>query len=106
MGINTINASGCLLMGLDGATYQVRLVGDVSLKGASLTMSENVPHGLNVGELCGFVLRDKLNAPSTKHTGTIVSLDSGSVEISFNHQEHRHQKRKFTANAFLQPSEP
>ena len=88
---------GCLLIGLDRVTYQVRLVGDISPKGASLTMSDNAPHGLNVGEMCGFMLREKLNAPSTKHTGTIVSLDSGSVEISFNHQEHHHQKKKFTA---------
>jgi len=105
MGING-NGLGCLLMGLDGVTYQVRLVGDISQSGASLTMSDSVPHGLNVGELCGFMLRNSIGTSSTKHTGTIVSLDSSSVEISFNHQEHRHLKRKkLTTNAFQQPSE-
>lgn len=96
MGINRINDSGCLLMGLDGVTYKVRLVGDVSQRGASLTMCDNGSHGLNIGELCGFMLRDKLNATSAKHTGTIVSLDSGRVEISFNHQEHHHKKKKYS----------
>jgi len=92
-----INDVGCFLIGLDGVTYQVRLVGNISQKGASLSMSDKAPHGLSVGELCGFMLRHKLNAPSSKHTGTIVSIDSGSVEISFNHQEHHHQKKKFVS---------
>lgn len=96
MGINK-NDMGCLLIGLDGVTYQVRLVGDISQRGASLKMSKDVPHGLHVGEMCGFMLRDKFNEPPTKHTGTIVTLDSGVVEISFNHQEHHHQKKKFTS---------
>jgi len=90
--------SSCLLMGLDGVTYQA-LLGDISDKGAMITMGKDVPHGLHVGEMCGFMLRDKLNAPSIKHTGKIMTLDSGNVEICFNHQEHQHQRKKFVTSS-------
>jgi hypothetical protein len=87
--------SKCLLMGLDGVTYHAQLA-DISTSGALITMSADVPHGLHVGEMCGFIIRESPNIPSTKHTGIIVALDSGIVEISFRHQEHTHQKKKFT----------
>jgi hypothetical protein len=101
MGIK--NESQCLLMGLDGVTYQTRLV-DLSPGGATITMRDDAPHGLHVGEMCGFMLRSNPNVPPDKHTGKIVTLDSGSVVISFSHQEHHHQKKKFTS-ASWHPSE-
>jgi hypothetical protein len=86
--------SKCLLMGLDGVTYQAELV-DISPSKATIIMTDDAPHGLHVGEMCGFTLRKKPDVSPDKHTGMIVSLDSGSVGISFNHQEHQHQKKKF-----------
>ena len=94
MGIKS--ESKCLLMGLDGVTYQTQLV-EISPSGAIITMSDDAPHGLHVGEMCGFILRNNPDVPPDKHTGMIVTLDSGSVGISFNHQEHHHQKKKFTS---------
>lgn len=87
----------CLLMGLDGVTYKAQ-IGDLSLKGALIKISDNVPtDGLHLGEMCGLVYSDNPKMPSTKHTGKIVKLDSfGSVGISFNHQEHQHQKHKYS----------
>jgi hypothetical protein len=92
--------SKCLLMGLDGVTYQAELV-DITPSKALITMSGDAPHGLHVGEMCGFILRNNPGVPPDKHTGMIVTLDSGSVEISFNHQEHHHQKQKFTSVSCL-----
>ena len=89
----------CLLMGLDGVTYQT-LLGDLTLTGALVKMSDNIHHGLKVGEMCGLVFRDNPELSSTKHTGKIVRLDSGSVGISFKHQEHQHQKKKYSPSAF------
>ncbi|HIJ87041.1 MAG TPA: hypothetical protein HPP97_05065 [Desulfuromonadales bacterium] len=87
--------SECLLMGIDGVTYQT-LLGDISERGALVSMSKNISHGLQIGEMCGIMLCDKPSASSTKHTGMIISLDSGNVGINFHHQEHHHQKKKFT----------
>ena len=95
--------SKCLLMGLDGVTYQAQLE-DISPSKALITMNDDAPHGLHVGEMCGFILRNNPDGPPDKHTGMIVTLDSGSVGISFNHQEHHHQKKKFTPVSW-QPSE-
>ena len=91
----TSDSTKCFLMGLDGITYQA-LLGDISLSGASISIGNNSIHNLHVGEMCGLVLRNSSNMLSDKHTGRIVSLDSGSVGISFNHQEHRHLKTKMT----------
>lgn len=76
--------------------YQT-LLGDISEKGALVSISKDISHGLHVGEMCGIMLCDKPSASFTKHTGMIISLDSGSVEINFHHQEHRHQKKRFTS---------
>lgn len=89
--------SHCLLMGLDGVTYQA-LLGNLSLTGALIKLSDNNPNGLHVGEMCGLMLNDKTKLSSAKFTGRIVELDSGSVGISFNHQEHQHKKHKYSAN--------
>ncbi len=87
--------SNCLLLGLDGVTYQA-LLGDISLSGVEIDIGDNVSHGLNVGEICGLIYSDNPKLSPTKHTGMIAKLDScGNVRISFNHQEHRHQKRKY-----------
>jgi len=90
MGIKS--ESKCLLVGLNGVTYQTRLA-DLTPNGAVITMEGDAPHGLHVGEMCGFLLRDNPNEPPDKHTGMIVTLDSGNVGISFHHQEHHHQKK-------------
>ena len=95
MGIKSEESSMNQLFGLDGVIYPVRL-NDISGTGASLSMSTNVGHGLHVGEMCGFILRGNLKVPSTKHTGVIIKIDSDGVEISFNRQEHHHQKKKYT----------
>ncbi len=87
--------SHCLLMGLDGVTYQA-LLGDLSVTGALITLSEKAPNGLNIGEMCGLMLSDNPKLSSAKYTGRIVTLDSDSVGISFNHQEHQHQKHKYS----------
>lgn len=87
--------SHCLLMGLDGVTYQAQL-GDLSAAGASITLSDNVPNGLHVGEMCGLMLSDNPTLSSAKYTGRIVTLDTDSVGISFNHQEHQHRKQKYS----------
>jgi len=87
----TNSDSPCLLMGLDGVTYQA-LVGDLSLTGALIKMSDNVSHGLHVNEMCGLVLSDNPNRSASKHTGMIIKLDSGLVQISFNHQGNPHQR--------------
>jgi hypothetical protein len=91
----TRSNSHCLLMGLDGVTYQA-LLGDLSVSGALIKMSDNVPHGLHVGEMCGLMFSDNFKMSSEKHTGKIVRLDSGSVGVSFNNQEHRHLKKKYS----------
>jgi hypothetical protein len=85
----------CLLMGLDGVTYQA-LLGDLSLTGALIKIRDNVPNGLHVGEMCGLVLSDNPNLSSSKHTGTIVTLDPDFVRISFHHQGHPHQKHTYS----------
>jgi len=89
--------SHCFLMGLDGVTYRA-LLGDLSLTGALIQLSDNVPNGLHVGEMCGLMLSDNTKLSSAKYTGRIVELDSNSVGISFNHQEHQHQKHKYSPN--------
>jgi c-di-GMP-binding flagellar brake protein YcgR len=89
--------SHCLLMGLDGVTYKA-LLGDLSLTGALIRLSDNVPNGLHVGEMCGLMLSDNPKLSSAKYTGRIVKLESDSVGISFNHQEHQHQKHKYSPN--------
>ena len=91
--LRTKSGSHCQLMSLDGVTYQA-LLGDISLGGALIKMSDNVSHDLHVGEMCGLMFRDKLNMNPERHTGKIVRLDSGSVGISFHNQEHRHLKNK------------
>jgi len=89
------SASNCLLMGLDGITYQA-LLGDLSFNGVEIEIGD-VSHGLNVGEICGLIYSDKPEQSPSKHTGMIAKLDSGgSVRISFSHQEHRHQKNKYS----------
>jgi hypothetical protein len=90
-------------MGIDGVTYQTQLE-DISPVGAIISIRNDAPHSLHVGEMCGFIVRSNPNVPPEKHTGMIVTLDSGSVGISFNHQEHQHQKKKFTS-ASWHPSE-
>ena len=92
LGIKT--DSHCLLMGLDGVTYQA-LLGDISLTGALIKLSDNVPNGLHVGEMCGLMFSNNFNMSSEKHTGKIVRLDSGSVGVTFNNQEHTHQKKRY-----------
>ncbi len=87
--------SQCLLMGIDGVTYQA-LLGDLSVTGALITLAKNTPNGLHVGEMCGLMLGDNPKLSSAKYTGRIVKLDSDSVGISFNHQEHQHQKKKYS----------
>jgi len=86
--------SHCLLKGLDGVTYEA-LIGDLSTRGAFIKISDNAPNGLHVGEMCGLIYSDNPDKPSTKHTAIIAELDSGNIKISFNHQEHRHQKHKY-----------
>lgn len=88
----------CLLMGLDGVTYHA-LLGDLSLAGALIKLKDNVPNGLHVGEMCGLMLSAKPQLSSAKYTGRIVKLDSDGVGISFNHQEHQHQKKKYSPSA-------
>ncbi|MDD2853466.1 MAG: hypothetical protein PHY09_16390 [Desulfuromonadaceae bacterium] len=86
----------CLLMGIDGVTYQA-LLWEISLTGALIKMGAGVKHGLNVGEMCGLALCASPKRSSAKHTGRIVELDpSGSVGITFHHQEHQHKKKKYT----------
>ena len=101
--------SNCLLMGLDGVTYQA-LLGGLSLSGVEIDIGDNVSHGLNVGDICGLIYSDKPEQSPTKHTGMIAKLDSsGSIRISFNHQEHRHQKNKcspFKGNKIARNIEP
>jgi hypothetical protein len=86
--------SHCLLMGLDGVTYHA-LLGELSQSGALVEIDGSISHGLHVGEMCGLMLSEIPKTGSIKHTGKIVRLDSGSVGISFHHQEHIHQKKKF-----------
>ena len=83
--------SHCLLLGLDGVTYQA-LLGELSLTGALIKVSDSVPNHLHLGEMCGLKLSGNHNMSSSKYTGVIVELDTGSVGISFNHQAHWHQK--------------
>ncbi|MDD2539691.1 MAG: hypothetical protein PHH28_01440 [Desulfuromonadaceae bacterium] len=90
-----IAGSHCLLMGLDGVTYQA-LLGDLSLTGAVIKLNSNIPNGLHVGEMCGLMLTGKTKLSSEKYTGRIVELSSNGVGISFNHQEHQHQKHKYS----------
>ena len=90
--------SPCLLMGLNGVTYHA-LLGDLSLTGALLKLKDKAPNGLHVGEMCGLMLSENPKLSSAKYTGRIVTLDSDSVEISFNHQEHLHQKQKYSPSA-------
>ena len=97
--------SHCLLKGLDGVTYQA-LLGDLSLTGALIKLSDNAPNGLHVGEMCGLMLSDNPKLSSAKFTGRIIELDSGSVGISFNHQEHQHLKRKFSKSEVVQLKSP
>src|SRR6185369_10355089 len=87
--------SHCLLMGIDGVTYHAQL-GDLSLTGALIKLNDKVPNGLHVGEMCGLMLSKNPKLSSAKYTGRIVKLDSDSVGISFNHQEHQHQKKKYS----------
>lgn len=87
--------SHCLLKGLDGVTYHA-LLGNLSLTGALIKLSDNVPNGLHVGDMCGLMLSDNPKLSAAKFTGRIVELNSGSVGISFNHQEHQHQKHKYS----------
>ena len=89
--------SNCLLKGLDGVTYKAQ-VGDLSLTGALIKLSDKVPNGLHVGEMCGLMLSENPGLSSAKYTGRIVELDSYNVGISFNHQEHQHQKHKYSPN--------
>ena len=91
----TSRGSHCLLKGLDGVTYQA-LLGELSLTGASIKFLDNVPHGLQVGEMCGLMLSDNPKLSSTKFTGRIIELKPGGVGISFNHQEHQHKKHKYS----------
>lgn len=91
--LRTKSDSHCLLMGLDGVTYQA-VVGDISSGGALIKMSDNVSNDLHVGEMCGLMFSDNFNMSSEKHTGKIVRLDSGSVGVSFHNQEHRHLKNQ------------
>ncbi|MDD2580847.1 MAG: hypothetical protein PHR66_02520 [Desulfuromonadaceae bacterium] len=92
-GIKT--GSHCLLMGLDGVTYQA-LLGNFSLTGALIKISGDIPNGLHVGEMCGLMLSENTQLSSAKYTGKIVEIDSNRVGISFNHQEHQHQKHKYS----------
>jgi hypothetical protein len=90
--------SHCLLMGLDGVTYQA-LLGELSHSGALVKIDGSISHGLHVGEMCGLMLSAIPKTGSIKHTGKIIKLESGSVGISFHHQEHIHQKKKFLSPA-------
>lgn len=90
--METTNESKCLVVGLNGVTYQARLA-EISPSRAILAMNDDASHDLHVGEMCGFLVRDNPKVPPDKHTGMIVALDPGSVEVSFLHQEHHHQKR-------------
>jgi c-di-GMP-binding flagellar brake protein YcgR len=92
--LRTKSDSHCLLMGLDGVTYQAQL-GDISIGGALIMMSGDVSYDLHVGDMCGLMLSDSFNMSSEKHTGKIVRLETGSVGVSFHNQEHIHQKKKF-----------
>lgn len=92
------SASPCHVMGLDGVTYQA-LLGDLTLTGALIKMSDTAPHGLHVGEMCGLVLRENPNLSSSKYTGLIVTLESDFVRISFNHQGHTHQKHLYSSSS-------
>ena len=94
--------SNCLLKGLDGVTYQAVLE-DISSSGALIKMDKDTLHGLHVGEMCGFMLRNTPNVIPTKHTGRIISLDSNVVKITFSHQEHNHQHKKFTSKVSSEP---
>ncbi|MEI6306376.1 MAG: PilZ domain-containing protein, partial [Deltaproteobacteria bacterium] len=73
--LTTKFVSNCLLKGLDGVTYQAVLE-DISPNGALIIMDKDAPHGLHVGEMCGFMLRNKPNVIPTKHTGRIICLDA------------------------------
>jgi hypothetical protein len=90
-------------MGLDGVTYQAQL-GDLSLTGALIKLSGTVPNGLQVGEMCGLLLNGNPKLGPAKYTGRIVKLDSDGVGISFNHQEHQHQKKKYTPSISKVPT--
>ena len=100
--LTTKFVSNCLLKGLDGVTYQA-ILEDISPSGALMKMDNDAPHGLHVGEMCGFMLRNKLNVIPTKHTGRIISLDTNVVKITFSHQEHNHQHKKFTSKVSSEP---
>ena len=92
--LRTISDLSCQLRGLDGVTYHA-LLGNISLGGALIKMSDNVSHDLHVGEMCGLMFRDKINMNPERLSGKIVRLDGGSVGITFHNQEHIHQKKKF-----------
>jgi hypothetical protein len=92
--LRTISDSDCSLKGLDGVTYQACLE-DISPSGALIKMDKDAPHGLHVGEMCGFMLRNKPNVTLTKHTGRIVSLELNVVKITFSNQEHNHVKKAY-----------
>ena len=94
--------SDCLLKGLDGVTYQAFLE-DISPGGALIIMDKDAPHGLRVGEMCGFMLRNSPDVIPTKHTGRIICLDSNVVKITFSHQEHQHQHKKFNCKVSSEP---
>ena len=97
--------SQCLLMGLDGITYNGQ-IGDLSLNGARVSIGEEICHGLHLGEMCGLMWGSDPKSSPTKYTGRIVRIDSGTIGISFNQQEQRHLKNKSLATSFQPSSVP
>lgn len=74
--------SECILMELDGNTYEA-LLEDISLGGALITVNDGVPDGLQVGDVCNLMLCCNSDSCPTKHSCRVVRHDSVSMGVRF-----------------------
>lgn len=74
--------SKCILMELDGSTYEA-LLEDISLGGALIKVSNGVPKSLNVGDKCNLMLCSNPDVCPSKLSCRVVRHDSVNMGIRF-----------------------
>jgi hypothetical protein len=73
--------SQCILMDIDGSTYEAML-GDISLGGALVKIS-SVPGKFQVGDVCDLMLCTDPDSCPVKHTCRVIRTDSANMGVRF-----------------------
>ncbi len=74
--------SQCILMDIDGSTYDAML-GDISLGGALVIMSDGVHSRLQVGDVCDLMLCNNPDSCPVKHSCRVIRMDSTNMGVRF-----------------------